>query len=353
MEFRGVTDRELGDEFMGILTSCNKNNTYKFALARFLLDYCNQGAPAKVRYSEIAQYFFRYYWLQECKSKLRQGPANQTPEVITIIRKEFTEATYPHTFSELRKKEPEKVRRCEKRIVQRCFDDVVPRFQRNGREFFYKYFAKEYHDASNNRKIDPGGGILLNPQAMQFLERNYVALYKAVILEWVRFLEIRNFGTPRLVGKIESNDICPRDQTRFRRHLESFTDGSCFYCEERLEPGATHVDHVLPFDYTGDTELWNLVLSCQACNCKKLSSLPPRRYLTKLQERNERYRTHDRMQRSLHNLNHGKSDVSWHYDNARKHGYPVLKNFPRTQKAGRLSRVVDLPQRLTRHAKGV
>ncbi len=312
---------------MKILARSGKNNTYKFAFARFLLDYSSEKDVVQVRYSEIAKYFFRYYWLQECKSKLLQGPLNQQPEIITIIRKEFAGEAYPYTFKELERKKPTKIESCVELITKRCFDDVVPRFQ--GREkIFFDYSATEYHDSADNKKINPLGEILMNPDAIRFFKNNHDVLFKAVILEWVRFLEARNLGMPRLVSKIEANDIGPRDQAKFRRLLELFTD-TCFYCKGVLEPNKTHVDHVLPYDYIGDTELWNLVLACQACNCKKLNNLPPRKYITALKERNTKHATLRPMQKSLHSLNHGTRDIDWHYENAKEHNYEVLVEFPK------------------------
>ena len=286
-----------------------------------------------MRYSEIAKYFFKYYWLQECKSKLRQGPVNQPPEITAIIRKEFAGIVTKDTFKKLESEEPTRIERCVKQIAKKGFDDVIPRFQNEKRKFFFNYLAKEYRDSANNKKIDPGGGILLNSDAVRFFKANYVPLYKAVILEWVRFLEIRNFGTPRLVQKIEAEDIGPRDQAKFRKSLESFTDNICFYCKESLESDTTQVDHVLPFDYIGDTELWNLVLACQKCNCEKLNYLPPQKYLTKLHERNTKNQNH--LENSLHNLNYGAHDIDWHYVNAKQQGYHILESFPNKRRQDR------------------
>ncbi len=311
---------------MRILTRGSKNNTYKFALARFLLDYSNSSDAVQIRYSVIAKYFFRYYWLQECKSKLLQGPSNQQPEIITIIRMEFTGEEYPYTFKELEKKEPAKIQRCVERITKKCFDDVVPRFQEK-EKIFFDYLAKAYNDSADNKKIDPGGGIRLNPDAMRYFKDNHDILFKAVILEWVRFLETRNLGMPRLVSKIEANDISPRDQAKFRRLLESFTH-TCFYCKDALEPDKTHVDHVIPYDYIGDTELWNLVLACQECNCRKLNNLPPKKYIENLKKRNVEHATLGQMEKSLHSLNHGTHDIDWHYGNAKRHNYKILVRFP-------------------------
>ena len=332
MEFKEYGYEDFLDLFMGIMRA-SKNNTYKFALARFLLEYSSKNTGISVRYEEIAESFLRYYWDQECRSKLRQGPSNQTPEVIKIIRREFDKSYYPQSFDEIKKDEPARVQRCVGEVAKKCFDDVIPRFQLVwGKEtkIFYHYMAREYHDKSNNKKIDPGGGIMLNPRAVGFFRNNYVMLYKTIILEWVRFLENLNFGMPHLTSKIEGIRLGRRDQTKFRRILEPFAS-KCFYCGTALGRTRTHVEHVIPFDYVGETEMWNLVLSCGDCNCSKLGSLPPKRYIGELITRNSQYR--DRIKELDRSLNILRADfagdIKWHYENAKRHGYAVLRNFPR------------------------
>lgn len=331
MEFPYRTDEEFGRAFNSIITSGGKNNTYKFALARFLLDYCNKpNSKSRVRYKSIAEEFLRYYWLQECKSHLRQGPKNQKPEIIKIIRKEFKKETYRETFGEMRKKEPGRMTKCVKAITKKCFDDVIPRFQNiGGREtkIFFSYMAIEYKDSANNKRIDPGGGILLNEKAMDFMRRNYSMLLNNVILGWARFLESKNFGTPYLIKKIEGHDEGPRDQSKFLKCLMAFT-AECFYCGKELEPGRkTQVDHVIPYDYITDTQLWNLVLACQKCNCDKSSQLPPPNCIDRLLERNQMHKNNKEMKSSVFNLTYGDTDVCWHYKNAKMFGYPVWRKF--------------------------
>ena len=329
MSFEEKTDGEFRDEFVGILTKGVKNNTYKFALARFMLEYSQRNNDPMVRYSMIAEYFFKYYWMQECKFKLRQGPENQRPEIITIIRDEFPEQVYPQTFKRLKKEKPDQVSRCIEKITKKCFDDVIPRFQKISGEkrTFFHYFAKEYGDSADNKRIDPRGGILLNREAINFFRGHHACLLKAVTLEWLRFLEKRNFGTPNLVKKLEGIPGL-RNQRVFVDRLWPLTEG-CFYCEDTLRRGAnTHVDHFIPYDYVGDTAMWNLVLACQGCNCKKSDRLPPQRYLGKLHERNSLHPDEIDYTRGLSKAPHGQNDLRWHYHNAKRHGYPVLSDFP-------------------------
>lgn len=331
MEFEDVPDSEILGAFTSIVTKGAKNSTYKFALARFLLDHSAHHGPEQVRYKDIAKHFFRYYWAQECKSRLRQGPAGQRPEIVKIIRKEFPKDAYPQTFSELAREEPKRVRECVATITKKCFDDVIPRFQKTGkdaRELFYKYYAKEYHDSADNKKIDPCGGILVNRAAMRVLERNHAVLHGVVILEWARFLEKRNFGSPNMINKVECLASGRRNQRKFLKILEPFFE-RCFYCERLLDMGAcTHVDHVIPYDYMGDTELCNLVLACQRCNCKKLGYLPPQQFLDLLLKRNsERLSDIPCLEDSVGNVSAHGMDIKWHYANAKRHGYPVWRGI--------------------------
>ena len=327
--FEDVPDHEILGAFAGIVTRGHMNNTYKFALARFLLDHAARGGPEQVRYRQIARHFMRYYWAQECKFRLRQGPANQQPEIITIIREEFPEHAYPQTFAEIGREEPGSVRRCVENIAKKCFDDVVPRFQKvDGRErkIFYEYIAMGYHDSSDNKRIDPRGGILVNREAMRVLRDNRAALHSMVTLEWAKFLEKRNPGMPNMVNKAECAMADSHDQQKFLGVLAPLFD-SCFYCGEDLVRGKRmHVDHVIPYDYVGDTELCNLVLACQKCNYKKRGLLPTRPLFDKLLERNSnsKYLAEiPHLGESVENMSVGSIGIEWHYANAKLRGYPV------------------------------
>ena len=75
---------------MNILDLSSKANTYKFAFIRFLLQYSNKHTKTHVDFSTIAEYFLEYYWVQACKSKLKQSPQiDEEPIIIKIIQEEF------------------------------------------------------------------------------------------------------------------------------------------------------------------------------------------------------------------------------------------------------------------------
>lgn len=325
------------ESFVSAMIQGTNNNTYKFALARFLLDHSIHNTKSqRVTYHDIAEHFFDYYWPQECKSKLRQGPQNQTPRVIQIIQAKFKDSYYPQSLLEIKSEYSTKVNDCIQNITKKCFNDVIPRLEddaehyfgkqrgnRSYRRIFYDYIAIEYHDTANNRRIDPNGGIRVNPHLLEFFCDNYKPLLCVVMWQWLKFLEKVNIGMPRLSEKIDGSVFGPRDQNNYRKELRMLED-RCFYCNAILRKGRdTHVDHVLPYDYVGNTDMWNLVLACQRCNSTKSNKIPSEQFIEKLKERNDLHRsTSKKLDSSLDTMRGGESDIDWHYKNAKRHGYP-------------------------------
>jgi hypothetical protein len=114
-----------------ILTKGRKDNTYKFALTRFLIDhsytlddeYIQQklkvAAYWKVEFSIIAKSFLKYYWHQICKYRIRQKyNPDKPPLIVQIIQNEFGENYIPEPFEKMNL---EKIFRVEKMMTKKCF----------------------------------------------------------------------------------------------------------------------------------------------------------------------------------------------------------------------------------------
>ena len=312
--FANWSDGEFRYRFIDIIGgSGRRNNTYKLAMARFLLDHsCDPcamqwvygrprgeaaaapgtanvaGAGNKVTYAEMARYFFAYYWPLACEARLRQGPARQKPLVIQAIEGEFGEGECRLPVRRIICEQPAKVERCLKEVARVAPRQVVVRFQKvDGAEdpMFYQ-FAAGQADREGNRRIDPRGGILVNGRAARFFRENYGALNRAVAFEWLKATDAFNPGVPDLVAKFCKIYDAYGGACRFLPCLEA-AGRVCFYCGAR--PGLDErmcIDHVLPADYVGGTEPWNLVLACQRCGRGKACMLPPPEYVDKLSRRN-------------------------------------------------------------------
>ena len=335
-------DEEFEQIFMHVLNQGTKDNTYKFAFARFLLEYSQIKTETHVEFSTIAEYYLKYYWPQVCNSKLKHSHhIDKTPEIIQIIENEFDKPYYPQTFDKIKQEEPVKIENCIRNIERKCFEHVTYAFQNvklgvksvNKAPIFFEYkikrFRKRYDREKDMPYIDRDYGINLNLDAMSFFKRRNVSLDKAVTLEWVRFLEERNPGVPKLTAKIEDK-IPARNLTTQRHALEPF-EKNCFYCETPLETVESDVEHVIPFSYIRENEMWNLTRACKQCNCKKLGSLPSpkEKWLGILFVRNKKYRNKIssdgkklELDESLKKLgNNHESIIRILYDNAIQQGF--------------------------------
>jgi len=347
-DFPELTDLKFVSEFMSILETGAKDSTYKFAFARFLLDYSREHDSSTVSFSTIAEYFLRYYWVQECRSKLNQTSRkimkkpNESKEkeflMKKIIQKEFGDDYYPEDFEKIKEKEPQKIKNFIQQIEINCFNDVTYAFQNTdggfqNRPFFdykIKRMKKRFDRLVDLPIIDLQNGITLNPKAMNFFKRYYVILEKSIILEWARFIEQFNLGVPELIRKIEGKKEERKPTTRERVALEKAGFTKCFYCNDDFNDNEkSHVEHVIPFSYIYQNEMWNFVLACQDCNCEKKGKLPSKCYLDSLIKRNKKYREQiPELDRSLSKLGKDfEKAIRDHYDNAESHGFKTFTNF--------------------------
>ena len=144
--------------FNSIITKGKKDNTYKFALARFLIDYSYSLDEAHIRHnvtdnkietidlSIIAKAFLKYYWHQICKYKIKQNYNTEKPPLIVkIIHGIFGRRYIPESFESMPK---EKIYGAEKEILRRCFLEVIPRFQ-NIPEGVNVYSTKYFTNMTN------------------------------------------------------------------------------------------------------------------------------------------------------------------------------------------------------------
>lgn len=346
-------DKKFLEKFMGILNS-SKDNTYKFAFARFLIDYSIKNNESHVEFITIADYFLKYYWIQECRSKLNQTSKKFMKKtgnkkiflMRKIIQKEFGVNYYPQEFSGIKKIEPKKIEKCIKEIEKKCFGDVTYAFQNTDGDFedrpFFDYGIKKYKIRKDRKAKKPiikqKTGIDLKPKAMNFLKRYSVALEKSIILEWARYIEKFNSGVPELIDKIEGNSEKRGNTVKERKILQSFFK-NCFYCGNRLNSKKNpnnpkrdpEVEHVIPFSFIREDEMWNFVLSCKECNCNKLGKLPSKKYFNKLHKRNRKYRKKiSELEKSLFELgDRPQKIIQDHYDNAKLHGFQIYKKFPK------------------------
>ena len=303
--------------FIQIIAKDAKSNTYKFALAKFLLDYSRNKKnieDSQISYKEIATKFLEYYWFQECKYKFKQDfNKEKMPIVIKLIQKycgtEYIPQTYDKYFSTRKNIQNQLIQE----IENKCFKDVIPRFQPYKKNIFYEHFhtlvpsKRKFDLPEQNQRY-----ILLNANTISFFKDEYEVLSKILILEWAKFLEKTNF-TPRLISKIELMKDPKRNSLNKFKNVLLDMGNRCFYCNKSLEKTQIHIDHFIPWSYIYEDEIWNLVQACSSCNLIKSDSLPPQKCIDKIIDRNTKY-----------NLLKWNRDIQEYYNNCNKAGFKII-----------------------------
>lgn len=332
-----VDSIEFATRFNQIITRGRKDNTYKFALARFLLDYCNeldeQYIQTKIKnnekefvsYEDIADKFLKYYWHQECKYRIKQNYNDEKPpSVISIIRDVFGSEYIPAPFKDISK---DKIKRAQTEIRKKVFgkeksktSQVIPRFQNIKEGTSTKRMQLFYDYDDENAQLE------IKPQALLFFYENYSLLLKSVMLEWAKFLEKIN-TLPRLIAKIETAEVRRGSLQKYVKIFKDFR--SCFYCNVSLDSTEVHVDHFIPWSYIFEDESWNLVLSCHKCNLRKNDSLVGTYFLEEIIQRNKTYQDKiEELRKSLLKLDAGKGwekEITSHYRNCKVYGFSEVK----------------------------
>jgi len=320
-------------QFFKIITKGRKDNTYKFALARFLLDYSSKLEIGYIKnrvksnqyeiipYTKIAKSFLRYYWHQECKYKIRQNPfPSKPPNVVKTIRQIFGKKYIPKSFTDMPK---DKISKAEDQIIENVFgkikhkkSHVVPKFQNvleGGKAKHVRVFY-DYDESS----------IQVYPEAIKFFHEKYALLYKLVMFEWSKFLEKYN-STPRLISKIESDEVRRHELRKYLKIYKKFK--TCFYCDNTLDKDHIHVDHFIPWSYIFEDKAWNLVLACNKCNLKKHDSLA-KGFLDKLILRNkENFMNITELKKSIEELDvtNWKKEIRRNFRNCEDYGFEIIK----------------------------
>ena len=336
--------QEFEEKFLSMVVHGKKSTTYKFAFAKFLLEYCKQDRVEEhIEFSTIAKYFLEFFWPQVCKTKLNHAPRYtkkggiKVPDIITIIGNEFSESWYPKNYTYYERQERTKIQNCVDAISEKCFNDVVWRFQKIAsiepeNPLFFKYQVVSGWSDANRKDTDLTFGIYLNPEFIKFVQEKHVLLNAVVILEWARFLEKYNRDVPLIIPKLEGSEI-KRDTVYSNKAKQELIEAGydkCFYCEiEFSDSIKVHLEHVIPFDYISEDNIWNYALACQSCNCHKSGFLPPEEFIDQLIENITKDKERIPMLKDSVNMigDNYPEIIKNHYNSAKRLGY-AIKHMP-------------------------
>jgi hypothetical protein len=290
----------LGSKLLSLLEEAARTTTYKPALLLALIDRAQEYVDAdQIPVRVLAERVIELYWPQTLiypttGAVLRQtqthGRATIVAEIEALRREAGTAA----------RALPPAIRGTNgwARLVQVVEETLaewpIPRLQRPFGPFLYSFdwgwkdegawSVRAYRGGSRAITLHPGVGEALT--ALGPLLRPFITRW------WTDKAAQLNPDVEAARSVLEFEDfLFGRDRVALERVAEGLLDlqrGSCFYCGASLARDR-EIDHFVPWSYSGDDGLDNLVAACRGCNNSKRATLAGPDHLGRLLERNQRW----------------------------------------------------------------
>ena len=127
--------------------------------------------------------------------------------------------------------------------------------------------------------------LLLPIDVFNYLKNHYSLINTALNYQMAKFIETCNHA-PKICTKVGENPNRKNLNSNQIRKLLELQDKSCFYCGSAISKDNSDADHFIPWSFVLETDVFNIVQTCQHCNRSKNDQLPDRDYFTRLQSRN-------------------------------------------------------------------
>lgn len=133
--------------------------------------------------------------------------------------------------------------------------------------------------------------VWFNEKSFRFLSENKVLLDQINYYEWLKMCEAILSKAHERIDNLSTvlETITQRaNLDYFKEELNKLgKNEACFYCGKHLNDGAP-LDHVIPWNFVKQDQLWDLVFACPTCNSSKNDKIPTEEFIYKLTERNKR-----------------------------------------------------------------
>ena len=283
----------LAQKCVALIETTKMVATYKPATFIALLNVITQkvdksGRPPKnVSVADVGREVLRLYWNQavgfEGGVPLKQSAQRDIVAQIVQYRTAHKLVLPRNTLDQARAISPGGFRDLELQCIRTVANYPIRLLQKfgegnNAREeqFLYGFSwkgnlpAKQIETAHLTLKPGVGEGLLLlSPLLRTQLENQWMAY----VIECNRLP--RSGLNKYLFGFMRS------EVASLAKHLVPLQNSKCFYCDAVITNGRAHVDHVVPWSFSHDDGLDNLVAACVACNLNKSAMLLGLRHLKK------------------------------------------------------------------------
>lgn len=257
-------------------------STYKPTLLKCLLDLGDynkdegsqwvqqDGDSFTVDLNFIAARFLRYYHPLRFKFNLKQAATSKRIAIYKILE------TYQNEIGI--KSTPSKKVFCSSK-----FDDMRKETIDNA-AIKQQVLPKLLNDC-NIYKINKGSkSITIKKQIISYMKDNKKILEAALNHMIAEYLEKCN-SSPNISTKLEEKiNRTTLTKDKFQKII-NLQKSCCFYC--KVKGNSFAQEHFLPWNFLFQTENYNIIAACQACNSSKNDRLPHGKYLNLIIQRNK------------------------------------------------------------------
>lgn len=292
IEWEGRTKGDL--EFIAMFGEFAKgkmSSTYKAIFLKCLLDLRHYDENIRTKRSDkrgwvringdeiildlnfVAARFLKYYWDMEYSFGFKQTSDKHDTRIQTIIKGLKQKYPKPPTWAQLMSDANVDVRKDV--IGEAMKPEVMKHIKTDMRGLFYHEKRSMY--------------ITLDKRIMGFFNRHYNTVTTIINYKLVTELEKYNKVVPRIASKVDYDRKIRMALTDVEKKFVMLEyelgdkDKMCFYCKKRK---ISHFDHVVPFKFVYSHDVYNIVPSCQKCNCVKHDKLPEDKYFARVIDRN-------------------------------------------------------------------
>lgn len=293
IEWQGETKDDLKFIAMfGAFAKGRMSSTYKAIFLKCLLDlrhYDQRAAKkrrdkkgwVKISNSEIkldlnfiAARFLKYYWDMEYGFGFKQTSDKHDARIQAIIKGLKQKYPKPPTRAQLVSDSNVTIR---KDVINEAMKpEVMKHIVKKDMPGLFRHETGSMH-------------ITLDSRLIGFFNRHYNVVSTIINYKLVGELEKYNKVVPRIASKVDYDKKVRTVLTEIEKRFVMLEyewkqkDKKCFYCKKRK---ISHFDHVVPFKFVYSHDVYNIVASCQKCNCVKHDKLPEDSHFGRVMERN-------------------------------------------------------------------
>jgi len=281
-------------KFKRIIRECNYDNTYKMALAKSLVELsaANEYETDSIKIStkETAWKFLKYYWNQTIFFDLVQGSnLKKIPEVL-----QYTKELIEKYYETIGNRKPERFEKAETFLSENINKELIKTIDNISKtickDVAWRFTRIDNESADELFVFDKAERcFIISKDMMDLLRENEEDLYDLINYRWGMILETFN-SSPRINKKvkiIDQNEIRRNNLLKFRNLLDAENPTrKCFICGEEIKDNELSIDHVIPWSYMYSDDLWNLVYVHKGCNSTKRNTIPEKKEIDRLKERN-------------------------------------------------------------------